>query len=346
VTLRMQGQPHPLTGGPGDTPLIARMYLVSDDESGPVAYDVELMRLSNEDDPPGPILVTTVDGQTGDFVSSQVFEDVMTGPSIMTATIPVTAVDQVVANDFWVEVRTEWGPDHPIGSNADLEWMIDSACDGPQYVEVSGSGAVVVAMPPGQPWSPKTVDQLIDPVFLVDEGFGFGIPPGWYEEVWMKAADGGGEVTSGEGVRFTGLGGSTRAGIMVDVNADVSSYSHVVVAIHGAVLDQSLSGTGWYGREAPLALAVRYVDEAGTEHVGLSEDPAAPTNMFFVGFTALPEAGMINGAAVTLGEPFVYQVDLMELDPAPAQILSVVVEGGGWDPRIGEVYEVMLAGGS
>ena len=56
--------------------------------------------------------------------------------------------------------------------------------------------------------------------------------------------------------------------------------------------------------------------------------------------------GDLYGAAVTFGEPFACRVDLMELDPAPARVLSIVVEGGGWDPRIGEVYEVMLTVGS
>jgi hypothetical protein len=95
-----------------------------------------------------------------------------------------------------------------------------------------------------------------------------------------------------------------------------------------------------------LAVAVTYVDEDGTEHVGLAEDPTRPTNMLYVGFTAMPEAGMVNGIEVTVGEPFVYQFDLMELDPAPVNILSLVVEGSGWAPRVGEVYEVVLAAGN
>ena len=47
-----------------------------------------------------------------------------------------------------------------------------------------------------------------------------------------------------------------------------------------------------------------------------------------------------------MGEEFTYQFDLMELDPAPVEILSLVVEGSGWAPRVGEVYEIVLAAGS
>ncbi len=194
-------------------------------------------------------------------------------------------------------------------------------------------------------WSSKTVDELIDPVFVVDVGFGFGVPTDWYEQVWMKPGDGQGEITGGEGVRFTGRGGSTRSGIMTDVGFDVGDYPHLVLAVYGAVLEQGLSGTGWHGREAPLAVLVTYVDTEGTQHVGLGEDPSSPTTMFFRGFTALPEADMVNGVAVEFGEPFVYQFDLMELDPVPAEILAVGIEGAGWDPRVGEVYEFILAAG-
>jgi hypothetical protein len=161
----------------------------------------------------------------------------------------------------------------------------------------------------------------------------------------MKAADSGGEVAADEGVRFTGLGGFTRSGIMIDVKQSVRAHPHVVVAVSGAVLDQSLSGTGWHGREAPLALTVTYVDVDGTRHVGLAEDPASPTNMFYLGFTSMPEADMLNGVAVSSGEPFVYEFDLMSLDPRPAKILALGIEGGGWAPRVGEVYEVVLAAG-
>jgi hypothetical protein len=342
VTLEMQAEQVP-AGGPGDTPLVVRMYLVTKDEAGPVAYDVELMRSNNGLDAPGPIVITTVDGETGDYIDAVTYENVLTGPGIITATIPASAVEEVVADDFWVEVRTEWGPDHPITSQEPSEWMIDSACNGPQLVAVSGTAPTITKTE--ATWAPKTVDELTERQVLVDAGFGLGLPAGWYEQVWMQAADSGGEVEAGEGVRMSGLDGSTRSGIMIDVKAKVRSYDHVVVAVSGAVLEQSLAGTGWNGREAPLALFVTYVDVDGTRHVGLSEDPASPTNMFYRGFTALPEPDMVNGVAVELGEPFIFQFDLMGLDPRPARILSIGIDGGGWAPRVGEVYEIVLAAG-
>jgi hypothetical protein len=342
VTLRTQGT-HPPTGGPGSTPFVTRMYLVTGDEAGPVAYDVELMRSEDETDPPGPIVVTAVDGVTGEWLMEQAYEDVMTGPGLITAAIPVAAVEPVVAADFWLEIRTEWGPDHPIGSDVEPEWMIDSACDGPHLVRVGRDDAAAGAT--GESWSPKGLDELIDPLVLVDEGFRRGLPDGWYEQIWMQPADSGGEITVGEGVRFAGLGGSTRSGIMVDLKQSVRAHPHVIVAVSGTVLEQSLAGTGWHGREAPLAVTVTYVDVEGTRHMGLAEDPGSPTNMFYVGFTALPETGMINGVAVDAGEPFIYEFDLMSLDPRPAKIISLGIEGGGWAPRVGEIYEVVLAAG-
>jgi hypothetical protein len=195
------------------------------------------------------------------------------------------------------------------------------------------------------PWSPKTLDALVDPIVVVDVGFEAGIPADWYKEIWMNPGDDQGEITAGDGVRFTGRGGSTRSGIMTDVGFEVGEYTHLVLEVSGAVIEQGLAGTGWHGREAPLAVLVTYVDAAGTEHVSLGEDPTIPTSMFFRGFTALPEADMVNGVEVVLGETFTHQFDLMELDPAPVTVLGVGVEGAGWDPRVGEVYRLTLAAG-
>lgn len=196
-----------------------------------------------------------------------------------------------------------------------------------------------------KPWSPKTINELVDPALELDVGFDSGIPEGWYKEIWMKPGDDQGEITMGRGVRFTGRGGSTRSGIMTDVGFEVGEYTHLVLMASGVVFEQGLAGTGWHGREAPLAVLVTYVDTEGVEHVSLGEDPTIPTSMFFRGFTVLPEADMVNGVEVTLGQDFTHEFDLMELDPAPATILGVGVEGAGWDPRVGEIYELKLVAG-
>ena len=136
---------------------------------------------------------------------------------------------------------------------------------------------------------------------MVDVEFRSGVPEDWYPQIWMNPSEDYGEITIGKGVRFTGRGGSTRVGIMTDVGFDASDYPNLVLAVEGVVLEQDLAGTGWHGREAPLAVLVTYVDAEGTEHVSLGEDPAVPTAMFFRGFTAIPEEGMVNGVEVALG---------------------------------------------
>ena len=65
--------------------------------------------------------------------------------------------------------------------------------------------------------------------------------------------------------------------------------------------------------------------------------------MAYLGFTSLPEPDMVNGVEVSVGEEFTYEFDLMSLEPAPLTILGLGVEGGGWAPRVGEVYEIVLA---
>ena len=58
-----------------------------------------------------------------------------------------------------------------------------------------------------------------------------------------------------------------------------------------------------------------------------------------------PKTSVVNGVEVVIGEDFSHQFDLMELDPAPVRILAVGVEGAGWDPRVGEVFELELTAG-
>jgi hypothetical protein len=108
VMVRTQGTSPP-TGGPGPTPFITRMYLVTGDQAGPVACDIELLRLGDAEATPGTILVTTVDGTTGERLAAETYDDLMIGPGLITASIPVAAVEPVVRADFWLEVRTEWG---------------------------------------------------------------------------------------------------------------------------------------------------------------------------------------------------------------------------------------------
>jgi hypothetical protein len=335
-------------GGPGPTPLILRMFLAANDPNTPVAYNVELLNSTDAAVPGSIVTVHAVDPATQTATSTEQYDVALTGPSLYTATLPLDAFGDSARSDFVVEIRSEWGPDHPIGSTADLEWIVDSVCDGPVLVEVSAGGGEAAA--PGTV-GPKALSDLIDPVPLTEAGFAGGLPSGWYEQVWFKPAPTEGQLSLGtDGLVLTGLEGNSRGGAMIDLGVDVSGFPHLVAALDGVVYDQTLSGTGWNGREAPLALVISYVDAAGETHTGLGEDPAAPGQMFYAGFVYLPPGDdgsvMTNGVQVGRGAPFSFEHDLMTLDPPPVTILSVAVDGGGWSSRSAEVYRVRLVGGS
>lgn len=173
-------------------------------------------------------------------------------------------------------------------------------------------------------------------------------PTDWFEEVWFQAKSASGEVTYGaDGVTFTGIQSNSRSGIMTNVEQDVSVYSHLNLHLIVTNKQQRLTGTGWNGREAPVAVAISYLDAAGTEHKALGEDPAAAGQVFWRGFYALDPTGeskATNGIKVTSGEKYTYDFDLMTLNPKPTKIHYVAVEGAGWQPRQGTVHELSLIG--
>ncbi|MBT8197963.1 MAG: hypothetical protein KJO84_05620, partial [Acidimicrobiia bacterium] len=248
----------------------------------------------------------------------------------------------------------------PPGFDAVIETATFECISAERLIEIGGDDLAGEAMtetssdatatsaddPSGETWAPKTIEELVDPTVIVNDGFGWELPAGWFEQVWFKPAESG-ELwwEDGGSMHFTGGDSNSRAGVRLDLNLDVSDVSHAVVAIHGIVNDQTLAGTGFDGREAPLAMAVAYVDEAGTSHVGLSEDPTSPTNVFYRGFSILEpddRTSMTNGLMVTAGEPFIHQFDLMSLDPPPVEILFLIAEGGGWPTRDAVLAEMAL----
>lgn len=171
-------------------------------------------------------------------------------------------------------------------------------------------------------------------------------PTDWFEEVWYKAASSGGEVTYGtDGVTFTGIQSNSRSGIMTSIEKDVSAYSSLNLHLVITNNQQTLTGTGWNGREAPVAVAISYLDASGAEHQALGEDPAAAGQIFWRGFYALDptdQSKSTNGVKVTAGQKYTYDFDLMTLSPKPAKIHFVAVEGAGWKPRAGTVHELSL----
>ncbi|MFH1426046.1 MAG: hypothetical protein ABIG66_01285 [Candidatus Kerfeldbacteria bacterium] len=173
-------------------------------------------------------------------------------------------------------------------------------------------------------------------------------PSGWYEHVWYKAADSGGEVTyNDEGVTFAAVKANSRSGIMVDVEQDVSGFSELNLHVDVAAHDQTLTGTGWNGREAPVAVAVAYTDADGVVHNLLGEDPSAAGQMFWRGFyypDPTDSSVDTNGVKVKQGQYTSYDFDLITLDPKPVMIHYVGLEGAGWQSRSGSVSELSLTG--
>jgi hypothetical protein len=185
-----------------------------------------------------------------------------------------------------------------------------------------------------------------DTLNLVAKATFASAPSKWFEEVWYQPKSSGGEVTYGaDGVTFTGVQSNSRSGIMINLEQDVTAYNHLNLHMIVTNSQQTLTGTGWNGREAPVAVAISYLDAKGAEHKLLGEDPAAAGQMFWKGFYTLDATGQsvtTNGIKVTSGQKYTYNFDLMTLNPKPATIHFVAVEGAGWKPRAGTVHELSL----
>ncbi|GEM_PF-2756081 len=192
-------------------------------------------------------------------------------------------------------------------------------------------------------YQPPAANSVLPP-----ESFSAGLGS-WYEEVWFKKASSGGEVTtSDKGATFFGKGNS-RSGIMLDINKDVSNYKSLVLKASIIVENQELSGTGWQGREAPVAVAVSYQDVDGVEHNQLGIHDSEPNQMFWRGFYYLdPNDGQAvteRGIKVTRNQPYNYSFDLTKLDPKPKTIHFIAIEGAGWGGRRASVSEISITGG-
>jgi hypothetical protein len=189
----------------------------------------------------------------------------------------------------------------------------------------------------------KTTTQEILPKTTFANGLG-----SWYEHVWYKPASSGGEVTTGsDGVTFKAVQPNSRSGIMLDLNKNVSGYKKVTITAEVVAGQQTLSGTGLNGREAPVAIAISYLDENGTEHNLLGENPKAAGQMFWRGFYYLNPtggSGMVNGVKVTQNQSYTFTFDLMTLSPKPKVIRFVGVEGAGWKDREGSVRSISITG--
>lgn len=140
-----------------------------------------------------------------------------------------------------------------------------------------------------------------------------------------------------QGVRLKSVRGRTREGLMQVIDADVAGADALVLRADIKVDRQTLPGTGSEGHEAPVAVAVCYTDASGVSH--------CQTKGFWQGFYALvPQDPYIsaNGERVPEGEWYRYIFDLMQLDPSPARIRSIFLEGSGWPEREAWVRDVHL----
>ena len=169
----------------------------------------------------------------------------------------------------------------------------------------------------------------------------------WYEHVWYNAKSSGGEVTTGaNGVSFKAVASNSRSGIMLDLNKDVSTFTSLRLTVKGTVTQQTLPGTGYNGREAPVAVAIAYKDAKGADHKLLGEDPKADGQMFWRGFYFLgtnnSSSVTTNGVLVEKGKEFTFNFDLMTLKDKPTYLYFIGLEGAGWKDRQGTVSSLSL----
>jgi hypothetical protein len=151
-----------------------------------------------------------------------------------------------------------------------------------------------------------------------------------------------------QGMQIQSALGDKRVGLLQKIEADVSSFQSLLFTAEVKVDKQRLGGTGWNGREAPLALFVTYTDVNGVKHdrLPLKADDVE-RRMFWRGLYTLkpqPPASDMNGIALEAGVWSTVSFELMELDPKPRIIHSFGVEGSGRAPRDASVRKVSLKG--
>ncbi len=180
---------------------------------------------------------------------------------------------------------------------------------------------------------------------ITNGGFLNGLS-GWTIQEWYKPSDGKGEVTAeSDGIRFHGTSGNNHIGIMQTLNADVTGCAALNLKAVIKADEQTLGGTGWNGRESPIAVFARYTDIYGVVHGNLGEDPKEQNRMLWTGLYIIEPAGSgitDYGIKTQKGEWYTYEFDLMKLSPKPGSIDIVGAEGAGWPARDGKVKSISL----
>lgn len=173
---------------------------------------------------------------------------------------------------------------------------------------------------------------------------------GWTYETWYQQASPAGEVNFGQPrVTFKGTTSNSRVGIMQPVSSDVSGCRNLMLKAVVRAEQQTLSGTGYGGREAAISVFVGYVDATGVERTqnGSLANPVEPQNrqMFWNGFYYMDPTGLsttARGTKVQQGQWYSYVVDLMAQSPKPKQLRFVGAEGAGWPTRSGALHQISL----
>ena len=169
---------------------------------------------------------------------------------------------------------------------------------------------------------------------------------GWTIHDWYKPSDGKGEVSvESDGIRFLGTSGNNHIGIMQTLNADVSGCLALNLKAVIKADEQNLAGTGWNGRESPIAVFARYTDMNNVVHNSLGEDPNEPNRMLWTGLYFIEPTGSgktDHGIKTQKGEWYTYEFDMMKLSPKPRSIEMIGAEGAGWPTRDGKIRSLSL----
>jgi hypothetical protein len=168
----------------------------------------------------------------------------------------------------------------------------------------------------------------------------------WTVVEWYKPSSGKGEVSfEADGIRFRSQAGNTRIGVLQEINRDVSGCGSLVLSATIRADQQTLTGTGYNGREAPIAIFMKYTDMSGVVHELLSENPSEPRNMFWNGFYYLdptPPSISAHGSKIPRGAWQSLNVDLLRSIPKPRTIHFIGAEGAGWPVRDGKIGGLSL----
>jgi len=203
-------------------------------------------------------------------------------------------------------------------------------------------------------YKPIQTTQPVPSGELVVNGFFEQKWNGWVPQIWAKPAGNTNDylkmltdvVTQ---VLFESPSGNTRYGIMQTLNKDVSGCRNLMLKTVVVSGKQTLPGTGYGGREAPVAVFAGYRDVNGVERTATPSmaNPTEPqTNqMFWHGFYSVDPSGQSQkwrGSKVVMGQYHSEVFDLMQQNPKPQIIRFVGAEGAGWGPRTGAVYKISL----